>query len=91
MDAVAELKSRLRARTQDAKVLILRAVRDERRPTEDERNQLEELQNEVEKINDELEAAYYRGGSDDGGGVREPVRPQPPYRGPGSAVESPRH
>jgi hypothetical protein len=91
MVAVAELESRLRARSEDVKVLILRAVRDERQPTEDERNQLEELHREGEQIKDELEAAYYRGGSDDGGGVREPVRPQPPSRGPGSAIEPPRN
>jgi hypothetical protein len=90
MDAVAELESRLRARSEDAKALILRAVRDERQPTEDERNQLEELHHEVEQLKDELEAAFYRGGNDDGGD-REPVRPQPPSRGPGSAVEPPRN
>jgi hypothetical protein len=89
MDAVGELESRLRARSQDAKVVILRAVRDERQPTQDERNQLEELHHEVEQIKEDLEAAYYRGGSEDGGGVREPVRPQPPSRGPGSAIGPP--
>ena len=90
MDSVAELESRLRALTQDVKVLILRAVRDERQPTEDERNQLEELHHEVEKIKDELEAAFYRGGRDDGDD-RVPVRPRPPSRGPGGAVEPPRN
>ena len=90
MDAVGELESRLRARSEDAKALILRTVRDERQPTENERNQLRKLHREVGKIKDELEAAFYRGGREDGGGVREPVRPQPPSRGPGSAIEQPR-
>jgi hypothetical protein len=87
MDAVAELESRLRALTEDVKVLILRAVRDERQPTEYERNQLEELHREGEQIKDELEAAFYRGGRDDDGEDRVPVRPRPPSRGPGSAIE----
>jgi hypothetical protein len=91
MDSVAELESRLRALTQDVKALILRSVRDERQPTQDERNQLEELHHQGEQLKDKLEAAYCEGGSDGGGGVREPVRPQPPSRGPGSAVEPPRN
>jgi hypothetical protein len=90
MDAVVELESRRRALAQEVKALIQGRIRDGRR-TGIDHNQLKELMHEGERIDDELEAAYYRGGSDGGGGVREPVRPQPPSRGPGSAIESPRH
>jgi hypothetical protein len=89
MDAVVELESRRRALAKEAKALILGRIRDGRR-TDIDHNQLKELIHEAEQIDDELEAAYYRGGNDDGGD-REPVRPQPPSRGPGSAVEPPRN
>ena len=87
MDAIAELGSRSRALAQEAKALILGQIRDGR-PIE--QNQVKELQREAEQIDAELQAAYDRGGSDDGGGVREPVRPRPPSRGPGIAVVPPR-
>jgi len=89
MDAVAELESRRRALAKEAKALILGRIPDGR-TIEDEHNQLNDLLHEAEQIDDKLEAAYYRRGPDGGGGVREPVRPQPPSRGPGSAIEPPR-
>jgi hypothetical protein len=88
MDAVVELESRRRALAKEAKALILGRIRDGR-PIEDERYQLNDLLHEAEQIDDDLEAAYYRRGPDGGGGVREPVRPLPPSRGPGSAIEPP--
>jgi len=86
MDAFAELESRRRALVQEAKALILGQIRDGR-PIE--QNQLKEFQDEVEQNAAELEAAF-RGGPDGSGGVREPVRPQPPSGGPRSAVVPPR-
>jgi hypothetical protein len=89
MDAVAELEFRRRALAKEAKALILGRIHDGR-PIEDEHNQLNDLLHGADQIDDELEAAYYRRGPDGGGGVREPVRPQAPSRGPGSAIEQPR-
>jgi hypothetical protein len=89
MDAVAELEARRRALAREVKALIKGRIRDGRPAGDTDHNQLKELMHEGERIDDELEAAYYRGGSDGGGGVREPVRPQPPSRGPGSTIVPP--
>jgi hypothetical protein len=91
MDAVAELEACRRALARKVKALINGRIRDGR-PAEDiDHNQLKELIHEAEQIDDELEAAYYRGGPDGDGGVREPVSPQPPSRGPGTTIEPPRN
>jgi hypothetical protein len=86
---IAELTFRRRALAREGKALVLRHIRTGQ-PIEDE---VQRLFDQTGQIDAELEAAYRRGPDDDsdnGGGVRQPVRPYPPASGPGSAVEAPR-
>jgi hypothetical protein len=87
--AIAELTFRRRALAREGKELIFRRIRTGQ-PIEDE---VKRIFDQTEQIDAELEAAYRRGPDDDpdGGGVREPVRPDAPASGPGSAVEAPRN
>jgi hypothetical protein len=92
MDAIAELESRRRALAHEAKAHILRRLRGELDVVQ-LTDIATELQRRGEQIEAELVAARYGHGPDDpdgSGGVREPVRPRPPSRGPGIAVVPPR-
>jgi hypothetical protein len=56
---VEELQEKRRALAQEAKRLILDAVRSGRQPTSDQRDQLESLARQGEAVDAELERAFY--------------------------------
>ena len=55
---VRELESQRRALVQDAKTLMLRAVRGERQPSPEERVHLDDLRQQHDRIEQEIQALF---------------------------------